>query len=520
MIRLKIDKIEVQVEKGTTVLGAARKAGIEIPVMCYYEGVEHFSSCMICMVKERDTARLIPACSVKAAPGMDLITTDKEILEARQTALELLLSEHVGDCEAPCRIACPAHMDIPRMNRLLAKGEFEKALQVVKKAIALPAVLGRICTAPCEGACHRKSIDEPVAICLLKRFAADYNLKKIDSYLPPVERDSGFKVAIIGAGAAGLSAAYFLQQQGHHCTIFEKEKLPGGEIRENVPEEQLPWKIYDQEIELIRLLGVLIQTETLIDETAFTRMLIDFDAIVIACGNVENDMTQWGVEISGKKVNVDKKSFQTNIDKVFAIGNVINPTKLAIRVVAQGKEVAFSVQQFLKGEKVTGEPEIFNSRFGKLFPAEFGEYLKESVPYKQIQLSQGISEGFTPEEVKQEAARCLHCDCRDAVDCKLRKYAEEYNASQKRFPNVDRKKIRKIIQHDQVIYEPAKCIKCGICVRLTRRHQEKFGFTFIGRGFDVEIGVPFNEELKYALTDKVNEVAKACPTGAISLKLI
>ena len=135
---------------------------------------------------------------MQAAPGMDLITLDEEIAEARRTALELLLSEHVGDCEAPCRVACPAHLDIPQMNRLLAQGEFEKALQVVKKDIALPAVLGRICPAPCEGACHRKSVDEPVAICLLKRFAGDEDLKKATQWLPAVEKESGFKVAIIG----------------------------------------------------------------------------------------------------------------------------------------------------------------------------------------------------------------------------------------------------------------------------------------------------------------------------------
>ena len=285
----------------------------------------------------------------------------------------------------------------------------------------------------------------------------------------------------------------------------------GGEVRKSVSEEQLPREVFVREIEQIRQLGVQFQTGTLIGVAAFSQLLTDFDAIVIACGRVNNELMQWGLTVSGNKIITDKKSYQTSIDKVFAIGNVISSTKLAIRVVAQGKEVAFSVQQFLKGEKVTGEPERFNSRFGKLFPAEYGEYLKESVSYKQIRLSQGIKEGFFSEEVKQEAARCLHCDCREAEDCKLRKHAEEYNANQKRFPNVERKEIRKIIQHDHVIYEPAKCIKCGICVRLTRLHQEKFGFTFIGRGFNVEIGVPFNEELKDALTEKSNRSGKSLP---------
>ena len=151
MIRLKIDNKTIEVEEGTFLHKAALNAGVEIPIMCWYEGMDHFTSCMVCLVKERETGRLLPSCSVMAKAGMDIITTDSEVMEARKTALELLLSEHVGDCEAPCRITCPAGMDIPRMNRLLAEGSFAEALEVVREDIALPSVLGRICPAPCEG---------------------------------------------------------------------------------------------------------------------------------------------------------------------------------------------------------------------------------------------------------------------------------------------------------------------------------------------------------------------------------
>ena len=191
MITLKINNKQIQVPEGTSVMKAAQQMGIDIPNMCWHDELEHFTSCMVCMVKDQSNGKLFPSCSVKATEGLDVLTTDDEIKESRQTALELLLSEHVGDCEAPCRIGCPAHMDIPKMNRLIAAGKFDEALKVVKKDIALPAVLGRICPAPCEGACHRKTVDEPVSICLLKRIVGDEGNEK---EIPTIEK-TGKKVS-------------------------------------------------------------------------------------------------------------------------------------------------------------------------------------------------------------------------------------------------------------------------------------------------------------------------------------
>src|SRR3989339_773648 len=172
MIEFTIDGNSVQAENGTTVMDAALQLGIVIPSMCHNGELPHFTSCMVCLVKDA-AGRLFPSCSVKAVPGMSIITMDEEIREARKTALDLLLSDHTGDCEAPCQLSCPAHMDIPQMNRHLAAGEFDEAYEVVIRDIAIPSILGRICPAPCESACRRKPIDGAVGICLLKRAAGD-----------------------------------------------------------------------------------------------------------------------------------------------------------------------------------------------------------------------------------------------------------------------------------------------------------------------------------------------------------
>src|SRR5512145_2060143 len=174
MVRLKIDQKEIMVAEGTTVLEAARQAGITIPSMCHVKGYGNHPSCMVCMVKDNKNGSLIPSCSLRATEGMDISSDDPEVLKARKQSLELLFSDHVGDCEAPCSLACPAGMNIPLMNRLIAEGRFTEALRVVKEDIALPYILGYICPAPCEKACRRKQIDTAVSVCLIKRSAAQY----------------------------------------------------------------------------------------------------------------------------------------------------------------------------------------------------------------------------------------------------------------------------------------------------------------------------------------------------------
>jgi NADPH-dependent glutamate synthase beta subunit-like oxidoreductase len=513
MVHIKINGHEIEVEKGTSVLKAAEKDGVIIPSLCYNEELGHFTSCMLCLVKDAANGRLFASCSVTSTDGMSVITDDEEIREARQTGLELLLSEHVGDCEGPCQVACPAHMNIPLMNRLIAAGKFEQALTLVKKDIALPAVLGRICPAPCEGACHRKTVDESVSICLLKRFVGDHSNVHPFEPLP----SKGKKVAIIGAGPAGLAAAYYLQLNGFQAVLFDKNNLPGGLLRTEIKPDILPLDILDQEIKTILNTGVVFEGGKEIDAKEFQNIKNQFDAVVIATGVLSDTIKSWGLAISAKGIEVDQNSYVTSLNGVFAIGNSLRSSRLAVRSVGQGKEVAFSIAQYLLGEEPKGEPVKFNSRFGKLLEAEISEYLKESVLQKRVLTEVIKSNGYTPVEAMLEASRCLHCDCRDIDKCKLRDLSGRYDANQRRFTANERKSMTKHFAH-RIVYEPLKCIKCGICVRMTSKYQEKYGFSFIGRGFDVVIGVPFNESVEDGLAKTAEIVAKACPTGALSVK--
>jgi NADPH-dependent glutamate synthase beta subunit-like oxidoreductase len=373
MIKIKINNQELQIEEGTSVIKAAEAAGIKVPALCLNEELGHFTSCMLCLVKDTHNGKLFPSCSVTATEGMSIITDDHEIKEARQVALELLLSEHVGDCEGPCQIACPAHMNIPLMNRLIATGNFLGALKEVKKNIALPAVLGRICPAPCEGACRRKSIDSPVSICLLKRFVGDENDVRPFDPLP----STGKTTAVIGAGPAGLAAAYYLQLKGVQVTLFDKNRVAGGMLRTAIADDILPKEILDGEIISILNTGIKFEGGKEIDAEEFRSIRSQYDAVVISTGVISDEMKSWGISLNDRGIEADKNSYQTSEKGVFAIGNSLRFSKLAIRSLGQGKEVAFSVIQYLSGEEPKDEPQLFNSKFGRLLREELSEYLKE-----------------------------------------------------------------------------------------------------------------------------------------------
>jgi len=192
---------------------------------------------------------------------------------------------------------------------------------------------------------------------------------------------------------------------------------------------------------------------------------------------------------------------------------------MAVRSVAQGKAAALSADHYLKTGKPGPAHQMFNSSFGRLLETEFGEYLKESPAAARLEPAKGFTGGFTEAEAIKEAARCMNCDCRKPVTCKLRIYADEYQAHQKRFAGNERKLISKSLQHEFVVYEAEKCIKCGICVEITKSEHELQGLTYIGRGFDVRINVPLGGSMEGALVRTGKKVIEACPTGALACKI-
>lgn len=518
-MKITIDHIVVDVEAGITLMEAAARAGIKIPAMCHVEGIKNHPSCMICTVKDLDRNRLLTSCTSLAEEGMHIQTHSHELREFRKEALELLLSDHVGDCEAPCRRSCPAFMDIPQMNRLIAENRFQDALNIVRREIALPWILGYICPAPCERACRRATIDKPVSICLLKRITADDSTRLNSDLLVPSQA-TGKRVAVIGTGPAGLSAAFYLRRAGHYCELFDQHAEPGGMLRSHIPEEKLPRRVLDAEIGCIRRMGAVFSMNSRIDDRHFEeRLLHDFDAIILATGGVEQRiLDDFGLMTDEHGIKVSRTTLETTHPGIFACGNLNVKRQMAVRSVAVGKNAAHSADHFLRTGKPHGDRKRFNSSFGSLMEEEFETFLLEASKDDRVEPLRGFLEGFTKEEAMREAARCMRCDCRKPETCKLRQYATEYQAHQKVFAGPSRNPVTKQWQHESVICEPEKCIKCGICVEITRAEGELTGLSYIGRGFDVRIGVPFSDSLKDALTRCATKIVTCCPTGALAWK--
>ena len=517
MLRITIDGQEVDVSEGATLLDAARMLGIEIPTLCYRDGIAPSTSCLVCLVKVADSGRFVPACGTPVRDGMIVESETEEVHQMRRSALELLLSEHLGDCLAPCYFACPARMDIPTMLRAIAAGRLVDAITTVKADIALPAVLGRICPAPCEKVCRRRGADGAVAICRLKQFVADVDLAAATPYQPECEPASGRRVAIVGAGPAGLSAAYYLTRQGHACTLFEQDEQAGGRLRSETTEEELPRKVLDREIDIVLQLGIELRPNTRVGrDVTFESLCEEFDAVLLTSGaEAADEAAAWGLAMAKRGVEIEKKTYRTNLAGAFAAGNAIRGRGLVIRSVADGKEAAVAVGQYLAGGEVLGAEEPFNTRIGSLEPDELATVVSHHGQAPRRDPAGDRSVGYTPEEAAEQAARCLHCDCRAVRSCKLRHYAARYGANPRRY-QASRRRLEHDVEHNQIIFEPGKCINCGLCIAIANKACEPLGLTFVGRGFDVRVGVPLSGSMREALQHVAAECVEACPTAALA----
>jgi predicted molibdopterin-dependent oxidoreductase YjgC len=326
---------------------------------------------MVCVVRVDGLRRLVPSCAFPARDGLVVHSEADDVKAARRTAVELLLGEHVGDCEGPCRLACPAHIDIPSMIRHIAAGGVEEALATVRRDIGQQAEICETCTGRCEKACRRGKVDQPVAIRLLRRYVTEAGASRV--------RDGTTSATV----ATGLEAD------------------------------------------------------------------------------------------KGRDGRVEPVQFAAGMRKLHCI-------------------------------------------IGRMTEAEHRELLKLADPGPRVTPAAGAAGGFSAAEAVAEARRCLHCDCRKSMDCRLRDTAEAVGADARRFAETERYPVELVLEHPAIVFEPGKCVKCGLCVRMTEQRGEALGLTFVRRGFATRVSAPCGESQAAAITHTAEEVVTACPTGALA----
>ncbi|HZK20992.1 MAG TPA: FAD-dependent oxidoreductase [Oscillospiraceae bacterium] len=284
-INLTINGIKLTANMGETIFDVAQKNDIHIPNLCFDKSMESYGGCGVCLVEAEGSPKLLRACATKVSDGMVVNVNTERADKCRKIAFELLMSDHEGDCVAPCLLNCPAGTDCQGYLKMAAEGDYENSVRIIKETNPFPASIGRVCPHPCETACRRQLVEEPISIAFIKSFAADKLHEKGETYLPEKEKSTGKTVAVIGGGPGGLTAAYFLSLKGHLVTVFDSMPEMGGMLRYGIPEYRLPSKVLDTEIAEIASLGVVMKNNVKVGkDIALHDIREDYDAVVIAIG--------------------------------------------------------------------------------------------------------------------------------------------------------------------------------------------------------------------------------------------
>lgn len=285
-VTLKINGNEIVAAGGLTILEVAKRADITIPTLCYVEGKPTDKPCDLCMVAVDGRDELLRSCATIALDGMVIETASEEVIAHRQERLALISETHFGDCKAPCNLTCPGQINVQGYIAHVARGEYEEALRLVMERNPLPFSVGRVCPRFCETRCRRILIDEPVSINHLKRFVADWCMSHEIDLRIPKEKASGKRIAVIGGGPAGLTAAWFLTRKGHEVTIFEAAPKLGGALRYGFPEYKVPKEILNYEVNAILRMGINIRLSQRWGKDFTLQALkeMGFDATFIAIG--------------------------------------------------------------------------------------------------------------------------------------------------------------------------------------------------------------------------------------------
>lgn len=375
---------------------------------------------------------------------------------------------------SPCKTGCPAKNDVQGFVSLTARGKYKEAIKLIKQTSPFPSVCGRVCPHPCESKCNRCHIDDPVSIRSIERFLADRDRTNEKPYIPEIKEVKEEKIAIIGSGPAGLSAAYALIKEGYKVTVFEKLPVAGGMMAVGISEHRLPRDIVRSEIKMIRDLGVEIKTGVTFgkNNNLISLKKDGYSAIFLATGVHQTqheagkvvlargkavDLSfaeRQGISVSSNnRIEADPVTLETSVKGVFAGGDVFYGRKTVARAIASGKEAALSIDRYVKGldlragRLVRDNPVITITEPVK---ENYDPAARVHIPVQKVKEgtkgSLEFRQGLTENAAVQEAKRCISCGACCVQAC-------PYGVM-------------------QFNHEVTKAVKCDLCIERRDNNEE------------------------------------------------
>ena len=396
-VTLTINGNKLDARQGETVLDVARRVGIDIPSLCHEDGTEPWGGCRLCMIEVDGLAKPKAACSTGVVEGMVVETDTPRIRARRESYLKMYLSDHNSYCEAPCAHACPTHIDIPAYIAALAAGDTARAASIVRDELPFPGILGRVCPRYCEPVCRRGDVDEPIAICALHRAAADHAGTGLAR-----GASTGKRVAVVGAGPAGLAAAWFLTLQGHQATLYDAHEKAGGALRYSIPEFRLPEKALDAELQPLWDAGVRFVGDSELGYELDPAGLFDagFDAVIVSIGTVKDS----AAKVPGSEAALDGREVLERVregravnfgDQVVVIGDGITAVDVARTALRSGAKQVRVIAEHDADNLPAGARDVAAAR-------EEGVKFEFEAVAKRIDSVSGVAQGVECARIRRD----------------------------------------------------------------------------------------------------------------------
>ncbi len=386
-----------------------------------------------------------------------------------QHELRALEEQCIQDCAPTCQASCPIHVDARAMADAIGRGDFSSAFATFKRTCPFPGIISHICDSPCQSACLRAKAGGSIAINALERACLAYGEPPPDKPRPLPKRSQ--RVAVVGGGVSGMTAAYDLARKGYHVVIFEAGDVLGGDLWK-IPRDELPEEVLRSDLAVVTDRGVEVRYGTPVNRLGMNgnspRLLTlrsEFDAVYLAIGAHTDDRFELACDAQGR-IQVDAVTFATSLEGVFAGGGLLwgSDFRSAVESISEGRRAGISMDRYLQHVSLTASRREEGAYTTRLFTNMQG------IASEPMIETDDAREGYEPEEAVKEAQRCLQCECLECV--KVCEYLRSFG----RYP---RKYLREIYNNLSIVKGTRhanrfinSCSLCGLCAEVCPEHLD------------------------------------------------